>query len=237
MQTCSVCRGSKLNPYNGHQTLCPMCDGTGKEYDPGREFTYEMGPVTLNGVGVASSTNSLGPTLNAVPTQVVNFPMRWQFGMAQSSGPFLIQIKDAGAGGQRPFSNQQLHSRNIFGDGTHPMPLPTPFEFPKNQNIIADFTDLFGAVGTLNATNGSAAITWNAGVKFNTAAAPGPPFPGTPMWNGATININGVNYVISAVTSDTTLTLATNFIAGTAAYAYAVPNQIRVAFKGQELAA
>jgi hypothetical protein len=214
-----------------------MCEGTGVQFDPGREYTYEMGPITLNGIGVASPVNSLGPLLPAVATQVVNFPFRWMFALAQFTFPFAIQIKDAGSGGQRPFSNQQVHSKNLFGDGTHPMPLPTPFEFPKNQNIIADFTDLVGAVGTANVTNGSAAVTWNAGVLFNTAAAPGPPFPGVPMWNGATITIGGVNYVISAVTSQTTLTLATNYLGATAPTAYSVANSIRVSFKGVELAA
>jgi hypothetical protein len=64
-----------------------------------------------------------------------------------------------------------------------------------------------------------------------------------PIWNGATINIGGVNYVISSaagsgVTSQTTLVLATNYLgANNANIAYSVSNTIRVAFKGVELAA
>jgi hypothetical protein len=237
MQTCSTCRGTRWGIFGdgGKAQICPMCDGTGVQFDPGREYAYVMGPLTLNGVGAVSSVLSNGSTLNAVPTQVVNFPFRWMFSMADSTFPFSFQVKEGGSGGQRPFSNAQIVSLNVCGTGQRPLPLPTPFVFAKNLNVVADFTDLGGAAGTLNATNGSAAIAWNAGALFNTAAAPGPPFPGTPLWNGATINIGGVNYVISAVTSQTTLTLATNFIAATAAYAYSVPNNVTFTLKGVEL--
>jgi hypothetical protein len=253
MQSCSYCRGQKVvQNGSGNSQYCPMCEGTGVHFDPGREFSYEMGPVTLNAPAALPATNpqnfagaaSAGPVMGGVSVQVVNFPFRWMFALAQSTFPFTVQMRDAGSGSGRSFSPNgvQIHSKNLFGDGTHPMPLPTPFEFAKNQNITADFTDLGGAVGTANVVNGSPNITWNAGALFNTAAVPGPPFPGTPMWNGAVINLNGVLYVVSSaagsgVTSQTTLTLATNYLGATAAVAYSVSNTIRVAFKGVELAA
>jgi hypothetical protein len=212
-----------------------MCDGSGKQFDPGREYSYIMGPVSLNSPGAVSSTLSNGPTLQAVPTQVVNYPFRWMFSICDSTFPFTIQLKDSGSGGQRPFSNAQIVSLNLFGTGQRPLPLPTPFVFPKNQNITADFTDLYGAAGVANVTSGSAAVTWSSGALFSTGVNPGPPFPGAPAWNNQTINLAGVNYVISAVTSQTTLTLATNYLGGTAAVAYYVPNVITVTFKGVEL--
>ena len=160
-----------------------------------------------------------------------------------------MQIKDAGSGTGRSFVPQQLqvHSQNLFGTAEHPMPLPTPYVFDKNVQITADFTDLAGGVGFASVTNGSPNVTWISGAKFNTAAPPFNPNysggPQAPIWNGATINIGGVNYVISnalgsGVTADTTLVLAANYAGVTNAnIAYSVSNTIRVAFKGVELSA
>jgi hypothetical protein len=233
-QPCSTCKGHGWLNLGNHATKCPMCDGTGKQFDPGRKYSYLMGPITLNGSGSASSTNSLAPILNGVATQVVNWPFRWMFSLAQSSFPFLVQIQDAGAGGNRPFSNAMILSTLVFGDGQHPFPLPTPFVFPMNQNIIANFQDLYGAVGVCSATNGSAIVT-SAGL-FNTTAAPGPPFSNTPIWQGSTITLAGVDYVIASIQSANQLTLAMNYAGTTSATtAFAVSNQISIAFDGVEL--
>lgn len=251
---CTTCKGAGLNPYTQHSTICPMCDGTGKQFDPGREFTYEMGPFTLNASAAASPTTpnyfvgaaSASSILNGVTCQVANYPFRWMFALAQSTFPFAVQLKDAGSGSGRTFVPQsvQVHSRNLFGTSERPMPLPTPYVFQANQNITGDFTDLGGAVGFCSVTNGSPNVTWISGGVFNTAAPYGPPFNSlAPQWNGATINIGGVNYVISSaagsgVTSQTTLVLAANYAGITNAnIAYAVSNVIRVAFKGVELSA
>jgi hypothetical protein len=241
---------------NGQLQQCPMCEGTGKQYDPGRQFTYEMGPFTLNAAAAASPTfpqyfvgaASAGPTLNSVTCQVTGNPFRWMFAMAKSTFPFSVQIKDAGSGTGRSFVPQQLqvHSQNLFGTAEHPMPLPTPYIFERNIQITADFTDLAGLVGVCSVTNGSANVTWiSGGTGFNTAAPPyNPNYSGgaqAPIWNGATINIAGVNYVISnalgsGVTSATTLVLATTYQGATSAQAaFAVSNSIRVAFGGVEL--
>ena len=253
-QQCTTCRGSGLNPYTQNSSICPMCDGTGKQFDPGREFTYEMGPFLLNAPAAANPTvpnysvgaQSTTSVLNGVTAIVANNPFRWTMMLAQSTFPFTVQLKDAGSGSGRSFVPQsiQVHSRNLFGTGERPMPLITPYVFAPNQNITGDFTDLGGATGFASVTNGSANVGWVSGAIFNTAASPGPPFPGVPMWNGATINLGGVNYVISnalgsGVTSQTTLVLATTYQGATnlaPGVAYSVANTIRVAFKGVELA-
>lgn len=228
---CPLCHGTRVNPYNTN-SVCPVCEGTGNAYDPGREYTYEMGPLILNGlVGGAATPNAQ----NAVSLQINRAPFRWMFLLKQSTFPFTIQIKD-GTDSHNPFSNQQVHSDNIAGNGTHPMPLLTPFVFGKTTYIEADFTDLGGAQGTAGVTNGSPTVTLNAGGPFNTSPFTGAPYSNTPMWNGNTITIAGVNYVISAVTSQNQLTLAMNYAGATAAAAaFYVPNNIRVAFKGVEL--
>lgn len=251
IQKCATCAGTGVLAIGSGATQCPLCDGTGKAYDPGREFEYEMGPFTLNAFAAAqgnSNQNSAGlattqPSLQGVSCQVSNYPFRCMFVMARSTFPFSIQPSDAGSGSGRYFVPQQtqVHSENMFGDSRHPMPWPTPYVFIKNQNITANVTDLAGATGVCGVTNGSPNVTWVSGGLFNTATASGPPFPGTPIWSGAQINIGGVLYQISSalgsgVTSQTTLVLAANYLGATnAAIAYAVSNTIRIAFKGQEL--
>jgi hypothetical protein len=250
-RACSTCRGNGLDPYTGNSAPCQMCEGTGKQFDPGRFFTYEMGPFTLNAPAQVNATfpqyfvgaAQNGPTLNGVTCQITGSPFRWMFSMAKSTFPFTVQLKDAGSGSGRSFCPQQLqiHSRNLFGTSENPMPLPTPYVFDINVQITADFTDLAGGVGVCSVTNGSPNVTWISGSLFNTASSPGPPYPGLPIWNGAQISIAGVNYVISnalgsGVTSQTTLVLAANYAGATSALApFAVSNSIRVAFMGVEL--
>lgn len=247
---CTFCHGNGSDPYQQGQS-CPLCDGTGKQFDPGRFFTYEMGPFTLNAAAAAAPTfpqyfvgaASASSTLNGVTCQITGKPFRWMFSMAKSTFDFTVQIKDAGSGSGRSFVPQQLqvHSRNLFGTSENPMPLPTPYVFDRNVQITADFTDLGGGVGVVSVTNGSPNVTWVSGTYFNTNAVPGPPYNGVPIWASAQINIAGVNYVISnaagsGVTSQTTLVLASNYLGATSAVAaYSVKNSIRVAFMGVEL--
>ena len=252
-RACTFCGGRGSNPYTQNSSACPLCDGTGKQFDPGRQFAYEMGPFTLNAPAAVTPTlpnyyvgaASANGVLNGVTCQVANYPFRWMFALAKSTFPFSVQLTDAGSGGGRSFVPQliQVHSGNLFGTSERPMPLPTPYVFNANQNITGNFTDLAGGVGTVNVTNGSAAVVWASGSLFNTATAFGPPFPGVNIWSGAQINIGGVLYTISSaagsgVTSQTTLTLATTYQGATAnGVAYAVPNTIRVGFLGVELSA
>ena len=154
---CTNCGGSGLNPHTNNTSICPLCEGSGKQYDPGREFTYPMGPFSLNAAAVANPTNpqffqgaaSINSILNGVTCQISNNPFRWLFAIAQSTFPFQVQIKDAGSGSGRTLvpSSTQVHSHILFGTSERPMPLPTPYIFSPKTSITADFTDLGGAAG------------------------------------------------------------------------------------------
>jgi hypothetical protein len=249
-QTCTTCGGKGwLNLNNTAAAKCPMCEGTGAQWDPGREFTYEMGPFILNAPATATPTipqtsvgaQFNGPTAQGLTCQITNYRFRWMFALAQRTGPFTVQLQEGGSGSMSFVPvNIQVHSENLFGNARNPMPLPTPFVFEKQVSITANVTDLYGAVGVAGVTGGSAAVTWVSGAVFNTAAFPGAPYSNIPMWNGGVINLGGVNYVISSaagsgVTSQTTLTLATTYQGSTASVAYSVANTIRIGFKGVEL--
>jgi hypothetical protein len=247
-QPCSTCKGQKWIQVGNGPWTCPTCEGTGVQWDPGREFTYAMGPFQLNAYASANPTNaqyfsgaaSTNAQLQGVTCQVANRPFRWMFALKQNTFPFTVQLSDAGSGSGRTFVPvaTQVHSDLLFGDAKNPMPLPTPYVFKEQVNITGNFTDLIGATGFAGVTNGSAAVTWVSGGLFNTTQAFGAPYPGSPYWNGATIIIGGVSYVILAVTSQNTLTLATTYQGGSNAnIAYAVPNTIWVGFKGVELSA
>jgi hypothetical protein len=190
-----------------------MCDGTGVEFNPGREFTYELGPNVLAG----------GATLQASSVQVLNRAFRWMMAVAVSTFPFATQVSDSRD--LRPFSNQPVHSNNLWGTAQNPMPLLTPFRFNKNANILATITDLGGGSGTVNATNASPNIVFATGSVF---------FPGS-SWVGQTIILAGVSYAILSVTNQNNLVLAQNYAGGTATVAYNVANTIRLGFKGVEL--
>lgn len=194
--------------------LCPMCEGTGSEYDPGREFTYELAPLVLNG----------GATLTAQSVQVLSRSFRWMMALATSTFPFLTQVSDSRD--QRPFSNQPVHSANLWGTAINPMPVLTPFVFAKQSNILATVTDLGGGSGTAGVTNASAIVTYATGTPFVTGLS----------WVGATIILAGVAYTILSVQSQNQLTLNSNYAGVTnAGVAYNVGNIVRLAFKGVEL--
>lgn len=255
---CLTCQGTGSISVGNQPYTCPNCDGTGKKYVPGREIWYELGPFTLSAYAAAQPQNnqnssglaSVQPSIQGVSCQITNKAFRWMFVVGKSTFPYAIQPSDAGSGGGRYFTPQQTYvsSENFIGDGKNPMPLPTPYTFVPNQNFTANVQDLHGGTGLCSVTNGSPDVTWVSGTwgaalnnGFNTSQAFGPPFPGVPVWNGATIIIGGVAYVISnalgsGVTSQTTLVLASNYLGATnASIAYAVPNTIRLGLKGQEL--
>lgn len=260
-QRCTTCGGSGFLSLNsGQKYTCPNCEGTGKQFDPGRLFLYEAGPFTLNAPAAVSPSLPqyfVGAAINAaalngVTCQVTGRPFRWMFALAKSTFPFTSQTKDAGSGTGRSFCPQQLqvHSQNFWGTAEHPLPLVTPYVFDLNVQITIDVTDLVGAVGTCGVTNGSPTVTWvsgggSYGNGFNTAGPPyNPNYNGlaqAPIWNGATISIGGVNYVISnalgsGVTSQNSLTLASNYTgANNAAIAFSVSNTVRLGFLGVEL--
>jgi hypothetical protein len=215
-KTCSACNGSGMVYGKDGQTpaLCPLCDGSGAEFNPGREFTYELGPLAVNGQA----------TLQAQSVQVLNRPFRWMMAVAVSTFPFTAQISDSRD--QRPFSNQPVHSSNLWGTAQNPMPLLTPFRFNKNSNILGTVTDLGGGFGFAGVTNGSPTVTWVSGSLF---------VPGS-SWVSAAITIGGVTYTVLSVGNQNTLTLSINYQgANNANIAYNVANTIRLGFKGVEL--
>jgi hypothetical protein len=213
--TCSTCKGAKtIYDRNGQVQVCPMCEGIGEEFNPGREFTYELGPTVLPG----------GGTLQSQTVQVLNRPFRWMMAVAVATFPFATQISDSRD--LRPFSNQPVHSTNLWGTAQNPFPLLTPFKFNKSANILATITDLGGGAGFAGVTNGSANVTWVSGAKFVPGAS----------WVGQMIVFAGVTYAIATVPSDSLLTLATTYTGGTNAnIAYNVGNTVRLGFKGVEL--
>lgn len=193
--------------------VCPMCDGTGEQYDPGRYFTYELGPIVLNGQ----------QTLTAQSVQVLNRSFRWMMATAVFTFPFAAQISDSRD--QRPFSNQPVHSANLWGDAKNPMPLLTPFVFNKQANILATVTDLGGGFGTATVTNASTDVVFASGTAFPTGNS----------WVGQTILLNGVAYSIAAVPGNGHLTLAVAYAAANATVPYNVQNTVRLGFIGVEL--
>lgn len=198
---------------NGQVQLCPMCEGTGEDYNPGRWFEYEIGPIALAGQAQAQASS----------VQVLNRAFRWMMAVATSTFAFSAQIQDSRD--LRPFSNQAVHSSNFWGTAQNPMPLLTPFRFNKNSNILANLTDLGGGSGVAGVTNASANVTWVSGSQFIPGAA----------WVGQSIVLAGVAYAISSVPTATSLVLAANYAAATANVAYNVGNTIRLGFVGVEL--
>jgi hypothetical protein len=116
---------------------CPMCEGSGQNFDPGLFFVYELGPIVLGALGF----------VNYASLQILDRSFRWMLAAAVSTGPFTIQIYDSR--NKRPFSQQQVHSANIFGTAQNPMPLLTPFTFMKRGSILASMTDLSNAQNTI----------------------------------------------------------------------------------------
>lgn len=212
-QACSTCNGrGAVNGGAGVQK-CPMCEGSGKAFDPGRQYGYELGPIVLAGA----------QSLQYQSLQVLNYRFRWGMAMAKFDFPFTSQVLDSRD--QRPFSNQQVHSSNLWGTAQRPLPLLSPFTFEKNSQIQVNLTDLGGGSGTAGVTNASPNVTSVTGTGFATDGS----------WVGKPIVLNGVTYTISSVTNSGALVLASNYVAGTATVPYTVNNNIRLFFDGVEL--
>ena len=142
---CSTCGGQgTIHPGPGAPVQkCPMCEGSGEDFQPGLFFVYEMGPIS-------SGTNPYVPANGAVTNfsvQILDRSFKWMMLTGVSTGAFTILIKDSR--NKRPFSNQQIHSSNIRGTGYNPFPLLTPFVFERKGSILADVTDISGANNTI----------------------------------------------------------------------------------------
>jgi len=166
-RTCPQCRGQGVVMNNGSQLaqVCPLCDGSGQNYDPGLDFRYELGPYVL-GAGAAqkgNATNVLDADFRArMITRVMYMPNNVPFVL-----PFLFQLYSGV--NKRPFANQQLHSENWLGTNTNPFPMLTPFVFPRLAPIIVDITDLAGVnppAYNAGATYTPGQVVTNAGVTY-----------------------------------------------------------------------
>lgn len=136
-QPCPTCGGQGVVNGSAGTQRCPMCEGSGEQFDPGLFFVYEMGPVVVGALG----------QVNSFSVQILDRSFRWMLLAGVSTGVYTVQIKDSR--NKRPFSQQQVHNQNIVGTAQNPLPLLTPFTFEKRGSILADFTDLSNAQNTI----------------------------------------------------------------------------------------
>ena len=108
-------------------------------YDAGLEFAYGIDITLLANQG-----------LNNQSTQILDRPFRWRWAIAASTGDFTIQIFDGKS--KRPFSNQQILGRNLFGTAQNPFPILTPWIFTQGGTILVNVTDISGAGNTIHLT-------------------------------------------------------------------------------------
>ena len=136
-QACKTCNGlGAINTQSGVQG-CPVCSGSGEQFDPGLQFMYEFGPQAL----------TANQTLSSLTVQILDHSFKWMFAVFVSTGLFTVRISDAMA--KRPFMNQQVLVTNFFGTAQNPMPLLTPFIFRQRSSILIDLTDISGAGNTV----------------------------------------------------------------------------------------
>lgn len=134
---CSTCGGQGTLQVGNTVQKCPMCEGSGEDFQPGLFFIYEAGPIVLTALQAITNYS----------VQILDRPFKWMMLAGVSTGYFTILIKDSS--NKRPFSNQQIHSSNIMGTGTNPFPLLTPFVFAQRGSILLDITDLSNAGNTI----------------------------------------------------------------------------------------
>ena len=136
---CSTCGGQgTIQPGPGAPVQkCPMCEGSGEDFQPGLFFVYEMGPVVLAGNAAVSNYS----------VQILDRPFKLMMLTCVSTGYFTILLKDSR--NKRPFSNQPIHSANLMGTSTNPFPLLTPYLFDQKGSMLADITDISGNANTI----------------------------------------------------------------------------------------
>jgi hypothetical protein len=134
---CQYCKGAKaVQGTTGAIQKCPVCDGSGRSYDPGLQYTYRMTPVGL----LALQAQSQFITIN-------NYDFRW-LELTGSYGyngnlfalPFTFFITDKGR--TRQFGNAPVHVNEMVGSGIAPFPILTPYVFPVKGQIQVDLVDL-----------------------------------------------------------------------------------------------
>lgn len=112
--------------------------------DPGDHFVYGPPTTTLQAC-------TLGPPLVTLPAVEISYQVnnRRHHGyhlVAQSTGPFLVQIKV----GSKYIFNTPQHSANVFGtSGSNPAPYLRPIECDPNDIVYFDLQDISGALNTV----------------------------------------------------------------------------------------
>lgn len=136
---CSTCNGTgMIQSPSGLWQKCPMCEGTGQQFDPGAEFSYQIDAVlAANAQGVFTS-------------QILNVPFRWRWPIGFSTGAYSVLVQDNRSG--RQFSNEALYGPNFFGTAQNAIPLLTPWVFIQGGQIQVTLTDLSGAQNTIHLT-------------------------------------------------------------------------------------
>ncbi|MCU1284479.1 MAG: hypothetical protein JWO13_829 [Acidobacteriales bacterium] len=138
-QSCSMCGGNKAVQVGSSLQKCPVCEGTGKEIQPGLYYCYGI-DIVLTALQALSNQS----------VQILDKPFKWMWAVAQSTGTFTSQVVDGNA--KRPFSNQQIHSANAWGTAQNPFPLVQPYVFGVRGQIQVNITDLSNANNTVRLT-------------------------------------------------------------------------------------
>jgi len=110
---------------------------------PNENYLYRI-PIT---VATAGQTYLAANTTVNIPYQVVNFPFRWLFAVASSTGTFTTLIYDVGR--VYYLSPSALNNVNEWGTAQLPMPLLTPYTFQQNTQVQFTVTDTSGANNTI----------------------------------------------------------------------------------------
>jgi hypothetical protein len=179
----------------GNLQPCPICNGTGKAYDPGLLYTYRMVPVALTALQAVTQYISIN-----------NFDFRWleltgSYGYNGNlfSLPFTFFITDKGR--TRQFGNSPVHVNEMVGTGREPFPLLTPYTFPVKGQIQIDLVDLGAAAASAyagGATYAPGAVVTSGGAYYIClAATTGNAPPNATYWavyaNTVALDFIGVN--------------------------------------------
>lgn len=139
-RSCDVCRGGGVLNVSGTPVKCPVCEGTGKQYDPGLDYSYSLDVVALAG-------NATTPQV----IQITDKDFRWIYAIAQSTGDFLTTIMDGGRQ-NRQFQNIPVHRDSFWGTAQLPALLLSPYRFLKQTPISIVLTDVSGNPNTIHLT-------------------------------------------------------------------------------------